>query len=72
MPRRIGIVRASLKYQDKDGKTRSQPRRVGDLMEHSDGSRYIECDGYFDWGKLSGNSGSMFFLSIIHPTEDEQ
>ena len=71
MPEQVGDVRVSIKSEGKDGKIYSNPRTVGRLMRHSNGSQYIEFDGYFDWAKYLQSVGSMFFMSVVPPKKRE-
>ncbi len=53
------------KYQDKDGKERTKTRKVGAIMTHSDGRRYVQLDPFFNFGAVERKPGSdRIFLSI--------
>lgn len=56
------------KYTGRDGKERTATRRVGDVLMHSNGDRYIRLDPFFNFGAVERNPGSdRIFLKMTRP-----
>ena len=72
MPEQVGVATVSLKYKNKEGKERGKPRIIGKLMQHSDGSQYIEVDGFFAWEKFLKTVNHKFFITLACPRNRER
>ena len=56
------------KYMGKDGKQHAKNRKIGDVMQHSDGRLYIQADRAFNPGALPAKEGSdLFFIGLNIP-----
>jgi hypothetical protein len=56
------------RYQGKDGKERTSTRKVGELLTHSTGERFIRLDPFFNFGAVERKPGSdRIFLKMVKP-----
>jgi hypothetical protein len=55
-------------YTGKDGKKHAKNRKLGDVMQHSDGRLYIAADRAFNPGAIPAKEGTdLFFIGLDIP-----
>ena len=71
MSRQESRIIASIgSYTDKSGRARRITREIGTIIAHSDGSRYIAMDPFFNLAACPRKPGSDKVFLSIEPIEE--